>query len=104
MNIDFKEGVPVTGLSAMTYQAIFICAQVFNKYNKPLTVTSTTDGEHIENSFHYIGDAFDIRTRRLPFQTQLKLMNECKRELKKLSRCFQVVLEETHIHVEFDWR
>jgi hypothetical protein len=104
MEINFKEGVPFTGLKSITYQAIFICAQVFNKKQYPLVITSTTDGEHLEKSFHYTGEAFDIRTRRLTVVEQTSLFNEMKRELKKLSRCFQLVLEKDHIHVEFDWR
>lgn len=104
MNIDFKDGVSFKGLKAITYEAIFVCAQAFNKRYLPLVVTSTTDGKHTENSFHYTGEAFDIGTRRLTVVEKTYLFNEIRDELHKISKYFQVVMEETHIHVEFDWR
>ena len=104
MEINFKEGVPFKGLKAITYQAMFICAQVFNKKHVPLVVTCTTDGQHMKKSFHYTGEAFDIRTRRLTVVEKTRLYNEIKLELQKLSEYFQVVMEDTHIHVEHDWR
>tara|TARA_R110002072_G_scaffold196017_3_gene353386 strand:+ start:1538 stop:1852 length:315 start_codon:yes stop_codon:yes gene_type:complete len=104
MEINFKEGTPFRELKPITYEAIFVCAQVFNKKQLPLVITATTDGEHMENSFHYTGEAFDIRIRRLTVVEQISIFNQITRELQQLSRCFQTVLEEDHIHVEFDWR
>jgi hypothetical protein len=104
MDIHFKEGTPYTGLKAMTYQAMFICAEIFNKHQFPLVITSTTDGQHMENSFHYTGEAFDIRTRRMTVVEKTNLFNKIRKALTDYSKCFQVIMEENHIHIEYDWR
>lgn len=105
MKIEFKDGVPYKNLSPFVYEAIFEVAKIFTKYNKTLVITSTTDGQHIETSFHYEGRAFDIRTHRIPKTLIRKYADEIRETLiKKVSKCFQVIIEETHIHIEFDYR
>lgn len=62
-------------------------------------VTSARDGKHSERSLHYEGRAIDLRTRDLSSGQQEFLAERLKVEL---GPNYDVVLEETHIHVELD--
>jgi hypothetical protein len=60
------------------------------------TITSTTLGKHMYKSKHYTGDAFDIR-----LETKNNALFYCSIK-KMLGRNYDVILETTHIHVEYD--
>ena len=60
-------------------------------------ITSCVDGTHGHNSLHYSGLAFDLRTRDLATDPGLVV----QRLREALGAEFDVVLEPTHIHVEF---
>ena len=106
MNIDFKEGVSNKGLVPKIYQAIFEAAKVLNSKNFHLTVTSTTEEAEgrLEDSLHYEGKAFDIRTARMPETTSLKIVEELRKALLPIDRNFQVIWKSNHIHIELDDR
>ena len=104
MIIEFKEGVTPCKLKAITFRAIFVCAEIFNNKNWPLVITSTHEGNHKPYSFHYIGQAFDIRIWRIPKTFLPKICKKLEEALYKLDVNFQVILEDTHIHVELDRR
>jgi len=76
-------------------------------FGKPPTITSGRDGTHSTGSLHYGTKddfrerAFDLRTRDLT-ETQKNLATVTLR--KWLGEGFDVVLEETHIHIEVDLR
>ena len=64
-----------------------------------LTVTSQADGTHKENSLHYKGRAWDLRTRYM--------LEEDKKTWKSnleiaLGDSWQVILEKDHMHIEYD--
>jgi hypothetical protein len=63
-----------------------------------LVITSVTDGKHSPNSLHYVGYAFDMRTRDL---SQVDKKNLAVDLREALGQEFDVVVEKTHIHVEF---
>lgn len=71
-----------------------------------VTVTSLADGKHSKGSFHYKRpvQAVDLRTFDLPGGSQGDEAREIRRilvqQLKPLG--FDVVLEATHIHIEYD--
>lgn len=64
----------------------------------PLIVTSGRDGDHSESSRHYTGDAVDIRTRHLDETVKEKLVEVIQ---KFCGSDFWVLLEPTHIHIEY---
>ena len=66
-----------------------------------LTVTSGEDGQHMAGSRHYTGDAIDIRRRNLAAGQVEQVMGGLK---ERLGAGYDVVLERTHIHVEYDPR
>ena len=61
--------------------------------------TSITDGEHSPNSLHHKGQAFDLRTRNLSKERVVAL---ARRMRARLGKEYDVVIERTHIHCEFD--
>ena len=68
-------------------------------------ITSVCDGRHRQGSKHYTGDAFDLRTWSDNKGTQMT--DHFKEYLAKNLRAelgtdYDVVVESTHIHVEYD--
>jgi hypothetical protein len=62
-------------------------------------ITSRFEGKHRVGSLHYSGDALDFRTRDLSSAQQhiwVALIEE------SLGKHWDVVLEDDHLHVEFD--
>ena len=75
-------------------------AGVFNQYGLDTIITSGREGRHGAHSHHYRGRALDFRTFHIPLEsTKLKLTSEVQ---AALGDDFDVVLEETHLHVEYD--
>jgi hypothetical protein len=64
-------------------------------------VTSGRDGKHSENSAHYVGRAVDLRTWNIPGDVQAFASNLSKALVSWMGREWYVVLEESHIHLEF---
>jgi hypothetical protein len=90
----FKEGVQIRGMRPEIAAALAVLSTV----KQDAVVTSVTDGTHSKGSLHYAGAAFDVRTRELnPDQVDVLAA-----ELEvALTDEFDVVVEPTHIHVEF---
>ena len=84
-------------------------AEIYNKRKLICTITSTNEyvlGRY-KNSLHYVKPycwAIDLRTRRIPFNIQEKLVIQIEEELIELDPHFQVVLKPDHIHIELDYR
>lgn len=98
MFVNVKSGVSVDGLKPEALFGMMVCAGVFADLNQVFTVTSVCDGKHMDNSLHYYGMAFDIRTRDL---RGVLAQVVASRLHEALGGCFQVVVEPDHIHVEF---
>ncbi len=63
------------------------------------TITSTCFGEHKVGSKHYEGYAVDFRIRHIPKQRRPALAEAVS---EALGDDYDVVLELTHLHVEWD--
>lgn len=75
--------------------ALCIAHELYRERAETLTITSLVDGTHSRGSLHYVGAAADLRLprRHVPL---------IARELgKRLGRDYDVVLEKTHIHIEY---
>ena len=95
--IGFKKGVDYKIDGAV--KILMIANDVYKSLGEDCIVTSLMEGKHMKGSKHYIGNAVDFRTRTLN--------NAQKRIAKKLlaeglGRDYDVVLEATHFHVEYD--
>lgn len=94
-----KDGVSVRGISNEMLFAIIVVESCYHHLGYDCIITSGVDGEHSWGSEHYKGDAVDFRTRHMqPFH---------KKELvdmvaSSLNEDYDVVLESTHLHVEYD--
>ncbi len=91
-----KNGVDLRGLSPQMAIAYTIACKVYGQYN--CVITSGSDGKHGPNSLHYSGQALDLRTNNLPPQAVQSIVDRLK---EALGAQFDVVLEATHLHVEF---
>lgn len=94
-----KEGVKLTGMSAEILLALIIAqatAKLFDVYYR-ITITSVTDGKHGKGSLHYIGNAADIRSKDMDFESEhfVMLLREA------LGKNYDVINEKDHIHIEY---
>lgn len=99
MGVEVKAGVSIRGLQPETVYALRVVEGAFADAGYPMiTLTSGTDGTHSRGSLHYVGCAVDIRTHNVETAKLKPLRDEIAR---RLGDEFDVVLETTHIHVEF---
>jgi len=97
--ISFKPDVKMKILSPQLVLAIFAAHEVFNSLKLPFVITSMTDGKHMPKSKHYLGGAVDIRISSisLPVLSTIVVMLR-----DSLTDDFDVILEKTHLHIEYD--
>jgi len=91
-----KAGVDISRLERRTRNGLKIVAAVLAVYGEEIIITSTYEGNHGAGSLHYANQAFDIR---MPDKETLSLSMEF---MTALGSDFDVVVEDTHIHIEYD--
>lgn len=97
---DVKTPVRLNGVQPPMLFGAQIVAGVYGKLGGyDAIITAATDGKHAAGSLHYCGLALDFRTRHVPAELREKLLAEVK---AALGPEFDVILEETHLHVEYD--
>jgi len=94
-----KSGVIIEGLKPEILIGVIIANDTFSKLGHELVITAGLDGVHMKGSKHYIGQAVDIRSRDILPERLLTVFAALK---MNLGANFDVVKEDTHIHVEFD--
>lgn len=94
-----KKGVKTAGMQPEIMLAICITKDVYLKHGRELVITSIMDGKHKEGSKHYIGQAFDTRTRYFSNDDRDKVASEIA---EALGDDYDVVIESTHLHIEHD--
>lgn len=98
--VRFKSGVNAFGLHPRVWSTIILTADIIHQTaGKECVVTSLASGRHSAESFHYLLGAADFRTRHL---TEEEREGVAARLARKLGNQWDVVLEETHLHVEWD--
>ena len=95
----FKEGVTINGVKPEVVLALTVCNGIYANYGQDMVVTSITDGIHGKNSLHYVGFAFDLRTKNFQYSADIDLVVKDIKEY--LTEEFDIILESDHIHVEF---
>lgn len=85
-------------------EALAKATAIYGSFNLPLVVTSMNDAKHRIGSLHYVGRAFDLRSKTVPRDKLDRLVQSLRRELGPR---FDVILEKRdmdgeHIHVELD--
>lgn len=94
-----KDGVSCEGMKLPALHAALVCMCVYIEAGQLFTITSITDGKHSNGSLHYKGLAIDIRTRDLVGITAHHIAELIR---NALGNDYDVVVEATHIHVEYD--
>lgn len=95
----FKHNVTLEKIMPQTVLAINIADGIYSIYGYEMIITSINDGKHSINSKHYLGFAFDTRIRDIKQIDVNHIYNDIK---IALGLNYDVVLEDDHIHVEFD--
>lgn len=108
----FKDGVIVEvvkmvdgkfiklGMSKEIETAIDIADKISKEVSgKEAVITSVFDGVHSRRSFHYTGYAFDMRTYIYSKSQIVSIFGFLR---AKLGSLYDVILEEDHIHIEYD--
>lgn len=95
-----KPGATIDGCSGEILKAAILIEPLFKNAGVELVITSGTRETHrADRSGHYRGDALDLRTRDLPYQSaKVKLVKAIKR---KLGSAYVVILESNHIHLHW---
>lgn len=96
--LQFKIGVQLT-VTKEVNEILRGVEAVFRQFDVPCVVTSGTDGVHGEQSKHYSGQALDFRIRDLKPEQRNALVKLCQ---QSLIQGHDVVLESSHLHVEWD--
>jgi len=97
--IKIKHGVKILGVKPEAVLAVTICDGVMTKYGVECVLTSVTDSKHGRGSFHYLGFAFDLRSRDLTSNERNQVLLDLK---DALGPEFDVVLESDHFHIEWN--
>lgn len=94
-----KKGVEITYLTPPMLEIMQAVFKVWNYPGVTPVITSSFDGQHMRGSYHYSGLALDFRTNSIG---PLDREDFAKRLQEELGEDYDVVLEKTHVHIEFD--
>lgn len=98
--LTFKVGVDLRGLQPEMLPVMIAACARFEEVGAPyVMITSGLDGKHSAKSLHYSGRALDFRTRHISEASISILANLLRQDL---GGQYDVVLEPTHLHIEFD--
>ena len=95
----YKEGVIRKGLHPAMRRVEKIVDEIWPMFGVEAVMTSGLDGDHSQWSWHHYGCAADFRTRDL-IPPHVHMVAAALRD--RLGVPYQVVIEDDHIHVEFD--
>ncbi len=96
-----KKGVKVQGIRPELLIAIMVADGVYTSIGQELVITSLVDGTHSQTSLHYTGCGVDFRTRYFTKEEAEKARNDIA---GRLTSDYDVILEEDHIHCEYQPR
>ncbi len=95
----FKPGVKIFGITPELMTGLLVADGIYHAQGFKMVVTSVVDGRHSLTSLHYAGQAADLRTRNMGTDDTKQEIGNLIRE--SLTSEFDVVVEKTHIHLEF---
>lgn len=87
-----------TGVAPRNLIIAAAIANVAEELKMTLWITSGIDGAHMVGSKHYIGEALDMRRSNLVGKEDFVI----DKIQKRLGKNYQIILEKTHIHIEYD--
>ena len=95
-----KKGVTLAGIKPELMVGLFIADGVWKSLGQELVITSVTDSKHGKHSLHYTGFAGDLRTRYFD-ESEVPAVASALRDALGNSPDFDIVVEKTHIHIEW---
>jgi len=98
MSLSIKSGVRVFGLSSPILLAVMVAQEVYREFSADLVITAGIDGKHVDYSFHYDGNAVDLRTNNLATD---KIPLILKAMQDRLGPDYFVQYEGDHLHIQF---
>ena len=99
--IQLKRGIDLANLTPQMALAATVVASIYREdFKANLVVTSGRDGDHTHLP-HYLGYALDFRTRHLVPGDRACVQGRVQ---SALGDQYDVILEDDHLHVEFDPR
>ncbi len=98
MSLSIKLGVRVFGLRPEILLAILVAEGIWREFGADLVLTAGIDGAHVEGSFHYSGNAIDLRTNNLPTDKTGEVL-KCLSQ--RLGEDYFAQFESDHIHIQF---
>ena len=99
VDVRLKPGVKIMGVQPETVYAMSVTAELLREHDIGFVITSIMDGVHARGSRHYLGYAFDFRTRDMAHGQPIQIKTLLQ---ENLGADYDVILEDTHIHVEMD--
>ena len=92
--------VRIQGIRTELLFAIMVADEIYKNHGKELVITSGSEfsTRHSTTSLHYSGSAVDLRTNYFRSGEVDIVRAEIK---ERLGRDFDVVIESTHIHLEY---
>lgn len=99
MTLHIKDGVGIAGLQHEMLWAIDRTNEIFDMHGMDCWITSARGDQHSDHSHHYKGLAVDFRSRHL---TTPKIVAITQQMERVLGPEYQVIIESSHIHVEYD--
>ena len=97
--MQIKEGVILAGLNIKMRNVLTLAEDIWEAHDQELVVTSGLDGVHSAGSLHYYGLALDFRTKYFRPGEKNLVADELRQALQG---DYDVVVENSHIHVEYD--
>lgn len=95
-----KEGVNPFGIRPELMMALLVADEVWKDFGENLVVTSINDSKHSDTSLHYAGQAADLRTRHWSPLVASDAASKL-REYLGGNPDYDVIVEKTHIHLEY---
>jgi len=93
MTLLIKAGVDISRLSRAMRHVLNVLGKLYGDF----VITSTYDGNHMPGSLHYQNNAVDVRLRNFTGNPlNLGLIKS------DLGEDYDVVQEDSHLHIEFD--
>lgn len=101
--LSLKAGVSLYGIKPEMMVAVIVVNDIMADEGYETVLTSVTDGTHGKGSYHPLGYAFDVRTTGVGvMMSGAKAYLVAKRIREALGSDFDVVVEDDHMHIEYD--
>lgn len=94
-----REGVILAGLQPEMRLVKKHAGRIWSEHGQECVIVSALDREHSDGSLHPFGYALDLRTS---YFNSVEAGNVARELREALGDKYQVVVEGTHIHVEYD--